>query len=295
MSMLRSQIDDRKSSSQPDLTKEEGKITQYLTSRKRKALTETEDLQHHDEMLSLINKFKEDNDKKIDLLTSAIQEMSAQNKEILKIHERLEKIYEQTAASNQEIKTMFNTLSIDHKEALLKINSLEEQVEELQRNQRSSTMEVKNVPKKENENLPAIIKALHSSLAVSVKPEGIKHVHRSKNVKVDTIIIEYQNAGLRNEVIKASKEYNKKNRNSKLNTTVLGFSDTELPIFINELLTPLARKLFAQARPLVKNGVVKFCWVNNGRIFVRVSESGPAIQIKSSSQIEALQADRVIS
>lgn len=305
MSTLRpSPLDERRTSSNPDLMNADNS-TQFAKSRKRKQvalpkskhldLSDSEDVPtFRTEMMSLITTFKEDNDKRIDLLTSAIQEMTAQNKEILKLHEKFQKMFEQTTAAHRENKAMFNAISSEHKKALIRIGSLEEQVEELQRNQRSSILELKNVPKKEEENLIDIASKLHSSLGVNVEAGSIKNVHRNNNAKVSSIVIEYHNQQIRNHVIKASKEYNKTNRNSKLNSAMLGFPNKE-PVYVNELLTPNARKLYAQARALVKNGRVKFCWLANGKILVRISENEPAMQVKSCSQIEALQNDQCSS
>lgn len=298
MATVRFPLDERKSSSNPDLTRADIS-DQFAKSRKRKqtALPKSTHVEISDsenlpsfrmEIMSLITKFKEDNDKKIDLLTSAVQELTTQNKEILRIHERFDSLLEQTRAADRENKAMLNAISSEHKDALVKISSLEEQVEELQRNQRSSILELKNVPKKEAENLTDIARKLHSSLGINLEPGSIKNVHRSTNAKVNSIVIEYQSQQIRNQVIKASKEYNKSHKDRKLNATALGFPNDE-PVFVNELLTPNARKLYGQSRTLVKNGKAKYCWLANGRVFIRISEDGPAIQMKSSTQIEALQ------
>lgn len=302
MCTLRSPLEDRKSSSNPDLTKVD-KSEQLAKSRKRRQIgfpksvhtevSDSEDLpSFRNEILSLISSFKEDSDKKFDLLTSAIQEMTSQNKEILKIHEKFDKIIEQTTATYQENKAMFNSISLEHKEALLKISSLEEQVEELQRNQRSSTLELKNVPRKDAENLVVIVKKLHDSLKVDIRQENIKSIYRNNNNKVNSIVVEYQNQQLRNKVVKASKDYNKNNGSNKMNASVLGFHENKEPVYVNELLTPSARRLYAQARTLMKTGKVKFCWVANGRIFIRASEDGPAIHVRFSTQIEELQGEQ---
>lgn len=54
---------------------------------------------------------------------------------------------------------------------MLKINSLEEQIEELQRKQRLSTVEINNVPVQENEDLRKVVDQIHTSLQVSIKPD----------------------------------------------------------------------------------------------------------------------------
>ncbi|CAH0402069.1 unnamed protein product [Chilo suppressalis] len=66
-------------------------------------------------------------------------------------------------------------------------------------------------------------------------------------------------------------------------------------VYINERLTYEARQLFRTARNWTRENKYKFCWVQNGTIFIRKREGregSPPIQIRSSEDLHKLSARR---
>lgn len=59
-------------------------------------------------------------------------------------------------------------------------------------------------------------------------------------------------------------------------------------IFFDEHLTKENRDIFAKARTLKRNGVLKFTWVRRGRILVRVREGDSVVHIKSIEDLDIL-------
>lgn len=276
--MIRSPPGEKKASSLTDLTKPDATMP-----LKRK---NTHD---YSELLDLIIKMKEDQDQKFNAIAKGIEELRSQNQTILNTQENMEKFCASSLKQHADTKAAIDKLSVEHNEALVKINTLEEQLEEVQRTQRSKCMEIINVPEADSENLFEVVKKLHYTLKIDHKPESINNVHRNKNSKGKPIIVEYQSQSVRNTVLKASKSFNKANKTERLHTHALGFIDKLEPIYINELLTPKTRQLYFHARTQIKNRTLTFCWINNGRLFVKQSEHSPAIQIKSMSQLEVFQ------
>lgn len=278
--MLRSPT---KTSSTPDLRLEEE--TSNINTRKRKQNFDTEDVATlRSEFIIGMSKLKDDQDEKFKKLTDSMEEMKVQNGQILQLNKSLQMSLEKLMGMYVEIKTTVDDITKEHNKAMLKINSLEEQIKELQRKQRLSTVEINNVPVQENEDLRKVVDQIHTSLQVSIKPD-FKQLYRNKNSKNKPIIVEYQKESDKKLVFEAYKKYNNKNKNSKLS---LGIKDKRI-IYISESLSPTMKKLHFEARDLVKNYGYKFCWVSNGKIFVRKTENGPAIHIRLGEQIEELR------
>jgi hypothetical protein len=276
-----------RSLSQPNLSSSE---TNNVTNRKRKPNPEMQDLltlkQEIGEMLGGIKLTQETQTKK---LQESIDELHAQNKEIIKTNSSIEKILMHTTTLYNDLKLKVDHLESGHDEALLKISALEEQVEDMQRNQRVTTLEIRNVPEIENENLEEVVNKIHTFLEVPVSTGCIKQIRRIKTSKNKVIIVEYPNIKTSTLVLKTLKEYNNSHKDDKFNSKCLNLPGETTSIFIAESLTPAARKLHFLARGLRKDHGYQHCWTSMGRVFVKYADGTPAIQIKSIQQVETLK------
>lgn len=277
--MLRSPNGDKKASSLTDLTKTET----LIPSRKRKTNPGSQEIA---ELFSFIAAMKEEQDKKFDAISGGIEEVRSQNQMILNTQDKLEQICESSMALHAETKTKLEKLSKEHDEALVKIYTMEDQLEEVHRTLRAKCLEIVNIPDSETEDLKIIVGKVHNSLGIKFEPGTVSSIHRNKKSKGKPVVVEYHSQQARNEVLKAAKSYNKANQTNKLNTHTLGLSDKRESLYINELLTPKARQLFYHARLQIKNDYIKYCWINNGRVFIKKSEGDTATHIKSVSQLE---------
>lgn len=277
-----------KSLSQPNLQSTE---TSNVTNRKRKPNPDMQDLLAlKQEIGEMIENIKSSQQTQTNQLQNSIDELHAQNREIIKTNSNIEKLLVQTNALYNDIKIKVDSLESGHNDALLRISALEEQVEDFQRNQRVATLEIRNMPETENENLDQIVTNIHNFLSIPVSTEHhIKQIKRIKASKNKVIIVEYTNLRTSSAVMKALKIYNNNHKEDKFNTTCLNLPGKKHPIFIGESLTPTARKLFFLARGLRKDHGYQYCWTSMGRVFVKYAEGSPAIHLKSTQQVEALK------
>lgn len=288
--MLRSPTGER-SSSNPDLpgTMEDPGIN-FVSFRKRKCRTDLDDITSlHSEIKNMLNIFKTDSEGNNAKLYEAIEELRNQNKEIIKTNSNIEKILEHTTTMYNEIKLKVDKISTEHDDALLKIENLEGQVEELQRAQKITMVEIKNIPLTANENLEDVLTTLHNSLRLPFSPNNIKQVRRLKNTSQKLIIVEFQTSQQSKALLKAVKEYNRLNPENKFNTQILNQEGEKQPIYVTESLTPRARKLHYLARDLRKYHNYKHCWTSYGKVLVKQSDDSQAIVIQSEQQIEILK------
>lgn len=276
--------------SEPELSRTED--FDFVSSRKRKVHPDMEEiLQLRKDIQEMFKNLKEDQNSEFLNLNKMISELKDQNKENIISNEILKKALEENTGLYKDLKRNYDTLILENNAALNKIGYLEEQVDALQRKQLETMIEIKNVPITDNENLIEMVNQLHGSLNIHCNPDQVRQVYRKKSGPNKTIFVEYQTVQLRANTLKAVKSYNLNNKQGKFNTKALKISGDTQPVYISEALTPTARKLLYQSREFKKKYDFKFCWVSNGRIFLKKSEDKPAILIKSTEQIEGIIND----
>lgn len=286
---------DGKYSSQPDLAcSNKIDLEPFVPGRKRKERSEFEDLRN--EIHILITTIKSDQESKFDKITKSIEELKVQNnilknqnEKIISCNEKIENKLIQTTELYSELRKSLELLQDDHIKATNKVTALEEQIEEMQRSQRSSFIEI-TTPITDNENVHEIVTKIHEAIGVKTVGESIRQCYRIKQGAKKPVIVEYKNGQIRNEVLKLAKSYNKKN-NEKMSTKVFGNHSTDEPIYINEFLTPNAKRLFYHTRQLRKSYGFKYNWISAGRIFVKKNDGDPAILIKSLEQVERIKVE----
>lgn len=187
------------------------------------------------------------------------------------------------------MKKKVDILSTEHASALIKINTLEIQLEEVQRAQNKCKLELRNVPRMTDENLPQMINLLYKSLDIKQENLQVNEIFRKGARENAPIIIEYKEPSSSEAVLQKIKLFNKSNKSGKLNAEHLGFAGNSAPVFVSEVLTVKSRMLFNAARELRKAGTCKFVWTSKGKVIVRKDTGHPALLISCQEQLDLLQ------
>lgn len=284
---------EERSASQPDLSKEMD-TPNYVATRKRKQRFESQEMTLiRSEIQDMLASVKEDRESQNSKFYQAFEELRAQNVQIIKTNAKIEKILDHTTTLYEKLQEKVDKISIEHNEALIKIDQLENQIEEMQRVQRSTTLEIRNIPEKKDENLSDLLSKVHRALNVPFNPDHVKSVRRIKSGQNKLIIAEYQSVQQTRSLIKALKDYNNSKEGSKFNIQCVNAEGDKQPIYISEFLTPAARKLLYFARDLRKNHGYKYCWTGLGRVFVKKADTTSTIWVKSIQQVEALKQHEI--
>lgn len=195
----------------------------------------------------------------------------------------------------EEIKDKVRKLEGEKKKEQEHIQILEEKIEDLQRNSRKASLELRiasNIKTENKEELIKLLLNLAKSTNIEINKSDIRDIYRIKgNQKNSQIIIELSSVSLKTDLLKATKLFNRKNKNNKLNASHLGYEKDSSPIFLVEQLTAKANRLYFLARGLVKTKPYTFCWTANGKVFVRKDEKSPIIRITNEDQIQKLGND----
>lgn len=274
-------------SSDPDLQKIG--LADLGSTRKRKQRPDMEEWEIlRCDLNNMFSKLSSDQDIKFKQMNATIKELSDQNQKIILSNKKLEEILDKNIKSNEELKKSIQKISKEQREAIGRIEYLEDQLENIQRQKLSTTLEVNNLPKRDKEDLLDVVNKIHISLRLNIQKDEVTKVYRIAASKKNTVIIQYSNDRLRNEVLSAVKNYNKKNINNIFNTKNVDSSWNEETLYFSESLTPRARNILFTARKFKKSFNYKYCWVANGKIFLKKSEGLPAIFIKSVAQINIM-------
>lgn len=201
------------------------------------------------------------------------------------------------ASQNEEFQKRIDQLESEKKKDREYISALEEKIEDLHRLTRKNNIEIKNVPKRNpesKEDLIGMTLKLSSNINLGMVANDIKDIFRlegKQGSKTSTIIVELGSTLLKNDLLKKTKSFNRKNRN-KLQAKHLGHTVEEnTPVFISEQLTPRGARLYFLARDLVKTKKYKYCWTSFGKVFVRRDDTSRVITIFNETQVHHLSQE----
>lgn len=191
-------------------------------------------------------------------------------------------------AKNESLQDQVNRLGSEKKESSQYIQSLESKLDSLERVARSTCLEIRNLPTSQTETKLTLVDTVLNVgkvLQVQIQPHEVKDIFRirTKDPAQKTIIVDFTSVLVKERIISKFRKSNRENNN--LTTEKLRIPGPSRPIFISENLPAKAKKLFYLAREFAKGNDFKFCWVSNGRIFLRKRDGGPLVWVNSESDL----------
>lgn len=284
--------------SSPDISNIDRESEQTnITSRNNKRFcpefspdhSQNEPLSFEDKIMHLLTTWKNDQDKLFEKLTSDINEVKLQNKEIQKTNNEIEKSMENINLAYETMRESVLKLEKERQEQRAYIMELEKRLLDLQYSSRSSSIEIRNVPITEKENiedLTSLVIKTCNAIQVPLKSTDLRDVYRMPGKKGSNrpIVAEMITVPLKSKVLDAIRVFNKGRPNSdKLNSTHIGFSGEPKPVYVADHLPNSLRQLFYEARKFANAHEYKFCWSQNNKIFLRQREGMDSIIVSSLS------------
>ncbi|XP_059045659.1 uncharacterized protein LOC131841358 [Achroia grisella] len=268
-------------------------VFQMHRSKRRRG--SPEDKYPSDDIKNMMSEWKESQNTILNKLVADVAVIKLQNSEIKESNKDIEKSLEFISYQYEDMRKKVELLENERKCHITQIAVLENKVEEMQRTLKSSSIEIRNLPilkmKKTKEELCNIVQNTCRAINAGVSNKDIKDVVvLNERGDKSTIVAEFTTSVLKYDVIRSAKEYNKKNPSNRLNTTHIGLDGQISAIYISESLTRKARRLFYLARDVAKSENYKYCWSNNGKIYLRKSEDSRHIEIKDETQLTELKS-----
>ncbi|KAL4719138.1 hypothetical protein ACJJTC_011367 [Scirpophaga incertulas] len=239
-------------SSQPNLSMQcDYECSDNVNIRKRKHSDQENFNDFCKEMRNMLNKFQEIQESKLDNLNKAIEELKLRNTKLIESNTEIERLLNENRDGQEKLKERIQLLEVECVHAHDRIDSLENQLSYLQRDHLKKYIEIRNVPKIENENLNEIVTSILKEIDVKITEE----------------------AGTDN----------------KLNSSNLVPGTKAQRIYVSEKLTTKAKTLLSLGKGLIADGYFKYCWISKGTVMLRKEDGLPAIIINSIKDIEKLK------
>ncbi|XP_046970587.1 uncharacterized protein LOC124537740 [Vanessa cardui] len=239
-------------------------------------------------------KFCNDQTSTLNKLVAEMTEVKSQIHCIQKSNDEIEKT---VVFINKQYDDIFKQLEILQKEKLSyreSILNLETKIQDIQRLSRPSSVEIRNVPAVENESvsdLADIITKVSSAVDIPLNSANLRDVYRlpGKSGSVRPIVAELTSVQTKNQLLTATRNFNKKHSNDRLSSLSIGLPGERRPIYISEHLPASSRKLFFTTKDFAKLNKFEFCWTINGNIFLRKTTGAKQILVKSEQTLRELE------
>lgn len=235
---------------------------------------------------------------RMDKLENHLMELKHSLSNVCETNLNIEKSMSFVSDQLTELETKISCLETERNSMVSKLSSLELKIENYDRNLIKTSVEIRNVPKKDKESKPMLydlVTHLSKHIDYTLQSCNIRDVMRQPSKKeqlTSNITIELSNTLVKAELLSAVKQYNKKNMANKLNSSHLGFLETrQTPIYVTELLSSSTKKLFFVARNFAKENQYKFCWTSNGRVMLKKEADSQPIFVKSELQLKQLSSN----
>ncbi|XP_047020942.1 uncharacterized protein LOC124630943 [Helicoverpa zea] len=285
--------------STPDLfSKPNEPDTANITSRTKRQRPdyspECEVKTFEDKIMKLFTAWKTDQESLLKKLTSELTEIKLQNVEIQKTNAETLKTVEFLSQDYDSIKKSLQKLETENNEQRNYIVNLEKKIEDLQSSSRSACIEIRNVPEVEKEtagDLTSIVLKTFETIQPSENTPQLRDVYRLPGKKGSSrpIVAEFLTVPSKIQVLEACRAFNKGLPSTeKLNTGHIGVPGQVKPVYIADHLPRSQRQLFFEARSFAKTNKYKFCWSQNGKIFLRKSEGMDSVIIRSTACLKKL-------
>ncbi|XP_047020914.1 uncharacterized protein LOC124630914 [Helicoverpa zea] len=233
---------------------------------------------------------------RLDSVEKSLCNITQQNNDIRSSNVEIEKSLDFLMNQISESETKIRNLEEKINTTQISIAEIEEKSENIERFIRKTSIEIRGVPatkKESKEDLLNQISNLMKFIGINSCNE-IKDIYRlpyKSSSITTTVVVEFTNIFAKEKFLRFTKQYNSENQACKLNSTHLGITGTPTPLYFSDHLTPKSRRLHFLARDFAATEKYRFCWIANGRIYLRKEEGAKYILVKNDNTIAQLRGN----
>lgn len=244
-----------------------------------------------------LSTWKAEQDAVLSSLVNYVSELKRQCAEIQKTTLELDSSMTYFNKEFEEMRGKVSDLEKRYNKNDESVGLLECQIQDLSRQSRPATIELRNVPAKDNEkpeDLRSIVSGVGRVLDMEIHDSNLRDIYRlpGKPGTSRSIVAEFTSVSRRNDFLSNIRRFNKERPvNDKLNTQTIGLTGDKKPIYVAEHLSPSMRKLFYESRQIAKSQKLS-CWTLNGKIFMRKDPEDKPFQIKSARCLSELTSKK---
>lgn len=196
--------------------------------------------------------------------------------------------------SIQEFNSRFNNIEIrltkvettqnQLTELQARLDKLERECDEKDQWSRMNNIEIKGVTLTATENLFDVIKTIGSKINYTVPDTQINFITRVPSwdpKQIKPIIVCFNNRYVKENFVAAARAYSK---TQPLIAADLGYAGRQ-KIFVNDHLSPKYKQLLSKAKTAAKDRNFQYVWVKHSKIFVRMCDTSPVLNIKNEKDL----------
>lgn len=228
-------------------------------------------------------------------IMNVLKDLQTTVSEIKEQNVKLQESVDFTAHKYDEILTKMKEMEEERKEDKRCIRSLEDKIDKLEQQNRATSIEIRNLPKKTGENKKDLQDTLLDICKIINMPtheSQVKDIFRNHNKTTSSVIVEFNTVKHKESMLNSVKKFNKNNSNNKLNTEHLQIKGPKIPIYFSENLSTKTKRLYYLAREFAAYEKYKFCWTTHGKVYLRKEEGTPLYRINSEEDINKLKLEK---
>lgn len=228
-------------------------------------------------------------------LVKDIAELKKQVQQTIMTTSEIETGMEFINHSYEDMKTKISDIEGEKSAYMDRVRDLEKQIQDIHTQSRSTTIELRNVPLKDNgketpADLVSIVEAVGTAVNIELRPSDLRDVYRipSKHGSPATptpIVADFASVNIRYDYLSSVKRFNKsRSVQDKLNSHTIKMTGKKTPIYVDERVSPVLRKLLFETRKVSKENGFS-CWHSNGKIFLRKSQNESPFRVISEQNL----------
>lgn len=182
--------------------------------------------------------------------------------------------------------TLITTLKSDNEHLRAVTEDLVKRVNHTEQLSRACNIEIQCVPEHKNENLYNTVTQLANTIRCPLSETDLHYCARiakqnSKSPRPRSVLVRFSSRRLRDTFLASAIKFNRENPTDKLSTSHLGYGgNKKSAIYVCEHLTPQTKQLHAEARIKAKELSYRYCWVRDGKVFLRKTDNSNYIIVK---------------
>uniref|UniRef100_A0A2A4IU35 FP protein C-terminal domain-containing protein n=1 Tax=Heliothis virescens TaxID=7102 RepID=A0A2A4IU35_HELVI len=228
-----------------------------------------------------------------DFLNSELKSIKKDLQELKESFTFHTKQFDDMQAEHVTTKNTVKYLSTENEQLKNTIADLGEKLNYLEQQARSNNVELQCLPEHKQENLYTVTKQLGSVVGCDLKDTDILHATRiaklnTSNPRPRSVVVQFVSSRIRDQLLAAVINYNKKHKDDKLNSSDLGMSGNRTPVYVVEHLSATNKSLHAATRIKARERGYKYVWVRSGKIYVRRDDDTDHIHIKNIETLSKL-------
>lgn len=187
----------------------------------------------------------------------------------------------------QKIETGAKVVGGDCEELRADVSKLQSELNILQQRERAENIEMSGIPERSNENLLTTIKKIGEYVGVQLSDSDVIHITRIQpRIKTagrpKNIIVKFRTRLIRDSMLSGVRA------KKGLSTSDIGIPGDSKKVYINEHLTPSNKVLHKNTREKCKAKNFQYCWIRDGKIFVRKNDTSSALLIQNAADLKKI-------